>query len=761
MNQRLFHTLLINKLKIFDTIFYLSIIFIFIFIFIFNENANSINITDKQQSYDSVFEDDITPFCLNAYEYEDYSNFSDIEFIQINFENQQDWYENFYEAIISDSLNIQDKYKKRFNAKLIVNFKEIEPNCIFNARIRISGDWRDHLNEVKSLASMDVSLSNGNILGITKFKLFLKNTRGYANGQNEVFVSTFLDSLGYLAPRTSLMEVNLNGKSNDTFIFQEKKVKELIEFQKFRESAIIETNEEFFWDFENGSAFDSKYVLLFGKLVNFSWASKSLNNLEIATEALQKYNLSILTSSNPKTSLNYNYLGDNQAYFYNYDLINFAIGAKHGITNHNRSFYFNKIDNTFMPIYYDGNSDFLLFPELNIRDDYSDIENLKLYAPELIQIINTLDIDLLEQNLRNNNYLTNRADINQHIIDITKNINQIFEVKDKSLENISRNYLNSTINYGVKLIFLDFIYEEIQTCNQYIKECEIVEIEFNLENITELLNKENHHLFGNQPSDFEKYVNPKLNKNKLVIDDYVEIIQIGNPDVKIQNNQININISSINDKVLIKSVNNKVQKFVNWNVVATSSNQNFSAIRQDSNLLTGCVTFHNLDFKNVSISSEGMKCEDAINIISSIGVVESIDIKDSMFDGLDIDFSEIIIKNLNVTNSDNDCADFSSGSYIIEIAILNNCRDKGISIGEKSSVVASDVNVKNSFIGIAVKDSSIVTVEIFNPSEVEYCAAVYRKKQEFAGSILNIDNFNCDGFNHSFIQEGSVLNVRN
>ena len=98
MNQRLFHTLLINKLKIFDTIFYLSIIFIFIFIF--NENANSINITDKQQSYDSVFEDDITPFCLNAYEYEDYSNFSDIEFIQINFENQQDWYENLYEAII-------------------------------------------------------------------------------------------------------------------------------------------------------------------------------------------------------------------------------------------------------------------------------------------------------------------------------------------------------------------------------------------------------------------------------------------------------------------------------------------------------------------------------------------------------------------------------------------------------------------------------------------------------------------------------------
>ena len=175
---------------------------------------------------------------------------------------------------------------------------------------------------------MDVSLSSGNILGITKFKLFLKNTRGYANGQNEVFLATLLDSIGYLSPRTGLVEVNINGKTNDTFIFQEKIVKELIEFQKFRESAIIETNEEFFWDFDKGVPFDNKYVLLFGKLTNTSWANKSLDNLEIATEALRKYNLSILNSSNPKSLLNYEYLGDNQAYLYNFDLINFALGAK-------------------------------------------------------------------------------------------------------------------------------------------------------------------------------------------------------------------------------------------------------------------------------------------------------------------------------------------------------------------------------------------------------------------------------------------------
>ena len=132
-----------------------------------------------------------------------------------------------------------------------------------------------------------------------------------------------------------------------------------------------------------------------------------------------------------------------------------------------------------------------------------------------------------------------------------------------------------------------------------------------------------------------------------------------------------------------------------------------------------------------------------------------------MFDGLDIDFSEITIKNLNVTNSDNDCADFSSGFYIIENAILTNCSDKGISIGENSTIEGSDFEINSSFIGIAVKDSSNVSIDIFNSSEVKYCATAYRKKQEFAGSILNIDNFNCDSPNQSFIQERSVFNVRN
>ena len=49
-----------------------------------------------------------------------------------------------------------------------------------------------------------------------------------------------------------------------------------------------------------------------------------------------------------------------------------------------------------------------------------------------------------------------------------------------------------------------------------------------------------------------------------------------------------------------------------------------------------------------------------------------------------------------------------------------------------------------------------MSIDIFN-SSVEYCATAYRKKQEFAGSILNIDNFNCDSPNQSSSRKGQYL----
>ena len=59
--------------------------------------------------------------------------------------------------------------------------------------------------------------------------------------------------------------------------------------------------------------------------------------------------------------------------------------------------------------------------------------------------------------------------------------------------------------------------------------------------------------------------------------------------------------------------------------------------RYDKNLLTGC-QFLRLFFENISIYSSDMKCEDSVNIKNSEGFINNINIENSLFDGLDLDF---------------------------------------------------------------------------------------------------------------------------
>ena len=127
----------------------------------------------------------------------------------------------------------------------------------------------------------------------------------------------------------------------------------------------------------------------------------------------------------------------------------------------------------------------------------------------------------------------------------------------------------------------------------------------------------------------------------------------------------------------------------------------------DKNGLTGCITFSNLDIQNVSIEASGSTCEDTINLINVTGFLDSVKINNSLSDALDIDFSEISIKNIEVSNAGNDCVDFSLGKYEIKNLILSKCGDKAVSIGERSFAKLNNLKADNVVIGLASKDSSI------------------------------------------------------
>ncbi len=140
---------------------------------------------------------------------------------------------------------------------------------------------------------------------------------------------------------------------------------------------------------------------------------------------------------------------------------------------------------------------------------------------------------------------------------------------------------------------------------------------------------------------------------------------------------------------------------------------------------------------------ENSKCEDSVNFIRSTGVIDEIEINNSLRDALDADFSEILFKKILIKKSLNDCIDFSRGIYKVNFLNVNFCGDKGVSIGEKSKVTLDNLIIKNSNIGIASKDSSETSINNSLIDTTKHCVSAYNKKQEFFGSLVILKNNIC------------------
>jgi hypothetical protein len=183
---------------------------------------------------------------------------------------------------------------------------------------------------------------------------------------------------------------------------------------------------------------------------------------------------------------------------------------------------------------------------------------------------------------------------------------------------------------------------------------------------------------------------------------------------------------------------------------------NLSKQRFDQNLITGCLTFIDMKINNVNIEINNAYCEDGVNLVRVNGNVNSINVNNAKSDAIDIDFSKLLLNKITVKNAGNDCVDFSFGDYQINSSFLENCKEKAISVGEKSKLIINSVSIKNSITGIASKDSSEVFVSDVDIEDTLICFTAYNKKQEFWGGKLTVKDHNCQS--NQIVQEiGSLV----
>lgn len=172
--------------------------------------------------------------------------------------------------------------------------------------------------------------------------------------------------------------------------------------------------------------------------------------------------------------------------------------------------------------------------------------------------------------------------------------------------------------------------------------------------------------------------------------------------------------------------------------------------------LTGAVTFYESPFTLTNVIIRDMKSEDSLNAINSKYKIEGVVFENCFSDCFDDDFSGGMIKSSSFLNCGNDCLDVSGAKTEVKEVLMKNIGDKGVSAGEKSNLIITNINVGGSnenYIGIASKDQSEIIIEDSQISNVKYAFAVYQKKSEYGPAEIIASNIVIDDAETDYIIE--------
>ena len=683
---------------------------------------------------------------------------------------------NIFKILTYDDFDIKSEYKKRFKAKITVTYDF--GVCFYQGKVRQNGDFKDHIKLIeggKPIMSLDVKLANGNILGAIKFKLLIPETR---NGLNEVLGSLVFRELGFIAPETFEVSVAINGNESK-MLFQEDTQKEFLERNSRRENAIFEGDESILWTHQNFKMLDLERMAL-SRMTNDKWLLKGTSSQAISLTAYKKLQYAYLNAhiyhdqfygKNDQWLDEFYFYGVNpnrksSNIFPKYFFALLSMHGEHAIRPHNQKFYFNSFISEFEPIYYDGNLSFERGVDLP-GSKLAEIVGKKIDKEFLISI---------EEKMK------------------SESLKTFFLDRVESPKSAEKFYNNSISNF---LFNLEVIYDQLNN-TQFPKD-KFNETYIPIEEYESLQNKLNFnqkiYVEINQSADGIFFKSIEGKQEKVDVNELSELISRSTVKLKravfiptlIPNNSIKQflikttnfpgNIYGSSSVEVLEDVKNKIIKIKqnqsdDWVLVSNAlidgwrfvfsginiSNDKNKILGQRLNKygLTGCLNFYDSTFKHAKIEVISGACEDSLNIVSSRGQIDFIKINNSFADAIDIDFSKIIIDLAMIKNAGNDCFDVSGGEYNLLSFEAKNCGDKGISVGERSLLNASNVFISNANIGVSSKDLSKVLLNKVVIDNVEYCFESSKKKQEFGGSKLQASIISCNG--PSLIDEDSLIN---
>mgnify|MGYP001016431690 CR=1 FL=1 len=644
--------------------------------------------------------------------------------------------------------------------------------CRHKATYRLTGDFNDHVGAKDQLPhSIKIKLKSGNVGSITKFKLLKPDTRG---GKFELLNVLIHKKLGFIAPRTALVDVHIGGNVYQA-LFQEDISKNLLENNNLHESFIIEGDEGY------APLTNPKISNL--KLIDGVHIEKIANSVlkKISKVYLETNNFSLKAKLNPNSKIHatdppllIDFLPENsKSNFISFHLLNYALQSSGGLTRDDHRMAYDIISREFFPIFYDGHYRSYEHDDLLVNFKFSTKErNL------LIENLNKIDIsDLLFESQKhgavfNKNEISN---ILQNAISFLTSVSMAVEghtlqglrSPESYIERAGKQLVRETDSGKLQVSWRD--------TNEKLKTCLIAEGDIKCD------------LSSNNNSNYKPkfYFNPQSPETGLFIHglgatkstpDLFDSLAINSFQIQgtgstvehTQNLKLVIDPTEKTIKIVRVLIDNQTSQvkisggfLEGWDIQVQDGTSlgyvELAGSRASEFGLTGCLTLSDIKLSLVNLFLERSNCEDGVHFVRAVGNLKNLFVSNAKYDGIDADFSNLEFENITVQNSGNDCFDISSGKYTVATATFDGCKDKGISSGEAAEVKIDKISISNALFGLVSKDESKVNVTAADIDNSKVCIAVYRKKQEFGGASLTLGpKIRCNGA-PSYFQHGSNI----
>jgi len=203
-------------------------------------------------------------------------------------------------------------------------------------------------------------------------------------------------------------------------------------------------------------------------------------------------------------------------------------------------------------------------------------------------------------------------------------------------------------------------------------------------------------------------------------------------------------IGTADEPILFRRLDSKKP----WGVLAALGNKSTGSIIKFSDIkggslsineniqYSGMVSFHHSN--DVLIESSKIHgnviSDDTLHVIGGSADIKSTLIADCFGDCVDFDYVKVNIENLQLVNAGNDGLDFMTSEAIVKNSSIEGFGDKGVSGGEGSVIALNNVNIFDGYIGVASKDSTLLSLTKSSISNTEFGIDVYRKNWRYGGS---------------------------